>query len=217
MCTGLHSRADNVKRKIILTTIESVLYSCLLYWLPSCNPLISLCLRGTVGCHLSMSFGYTSTAVMPIAVSKKKRSLLPVLTVLFLFSYGLMTLLIVEQGSVIQSQRNLIKVLMRDSTQFWAAKGKALGDQQMAIAQGHAQSPTVKTPSSQSPSTKTPSSQTPSMQAPSTGIPSSQDPSTQAPQRHIQNRAGKMVKPQTQLPPAPASDLVDRRRALNTI
>ncbi len=134
------------------------------------------------------------------------------LTVLFLFSYGLMTLLIVEQGSVIQSQRNLIKVLMRDSTQFWAAKGKALGDQQMALAQGRTQSPAVKTPSSQSPST-----QTPSMQAPSTRIPSTQDPSTQAPQRHIQNRAGKMVKPQTQLPPAPASDLVDRRRALNTI
>ena len=46
------------------------------------------------------------------AVPKKKRSLLPLLTVVFLLSYGLMTMLIVEQGSVIQSQRNLIKILM---------------------------------------------------------------------------------------------------------
>ena len=37
-----------------------------------------------------------------IEVPKKKRSLLPLLTVLFLFSYGLMTVLIVEQGSAIQ-------------------------------------------------------------------------------------------------------------------
>ena len=50
-----------------------------------------------------------------IAAPKKKRSLLPLLTVLFLFSYGLMTVLVVEQGSTIQSQRNMIQVLMRDS------------------------------------------------------------------------------------------------------
>jgi hypothetical protein len=42
---------------------------------------------------------------MPIAVPKKKLSLLPLLTVLFAVSYGLMTVLIVEQGSTIQSPR----------------------------------------------------------------------------------------------------------------
>ena len=137
-------------------------------------------------------FGYT--AVMAIEVPKKKRSLLPLLTVLFLISYGLMTVLIVEQGSAIQAQRNLIKVLMRDSTELWAAKGKAIGDKQMAQAQGQnqAQAPLVETPLSQA-------------------------PSTQAPQHHSQSQAGKIAKPQSQLPPVPASDLVDQRRALRTI
>jgi hypothetical protein len=112
-----------------------------------------------------------------------------VLTILFLFSYGLMTVLIVEQGSVIQSQRNLIKVLTRDSTELWMGKGKAIGDQQ--TARSHAQS---------------------RAQAPSSQVPSSQAPlSRVVPQRHAQSRTGKV------LPPVPASDLVDRRRALTSI
>ncbi len=178
-----------------------------------------------LGCHLNTFFGYT--AVMPIAVPKKKRSLLPLLT--FLFSYGLMTVLIVEQGSAIQSQRNLIQVLMRDSTELWAAKGKAIGDQQMARAQAEAkagthapspqaQAPTIQTPSSQNPSTQAQSTQAPSTQARSTQAPATKAPSTQAvPQHRSQTQAGKIAKPETQLPPVPASDLVDRRRALATI
>jgi hypothetical protein len=151
---------------------------------------------------------------MPIAAPKKKRSLLPLLTVLFLFSYGLMTVLIVEQGSAIQAQRNLIKILMRDSTELWAAKGKALGDQQMAQAEAKAHAPSTQ---AQAPSAHTPSSQAPS-QAPSTQSPSTQAPSTHAaPQHRSQSHAGKIAKPDTELPPVPASDLVDRRRALSTI
>jgi uncharacterized membrane protein len=148
---------------------------------------------------------------MPIAVPKKKRSLLPLLTVLFVFSYGLMTLLIVEQGSVIQSQRNLIKVLGRDSTELWAARGKAIGDQQTAKApaQNRAQAPSTQ---------EKHSAQAPSSQTPSTRTPSAQDPSTQAvPQRRFQSRTGKIAKPVPQAPPVPASDLVDRRRSLDTI
>jgi hypothetical protein len=139
--------------------------------------------------------------MMPVEVATKKRSLLPLLTVLFLFSYGLMTVLIVEQGSVIQSQRNLIKVLGRDSTELWSAKGKAIGDQQAAQsqAQGRAQAPSTK---EQFPA-QTPSTQTPSTQA--------------SPQPGTQSRTGKTAKPAPQVPPVPASDLVDRRRALNTI
>jgi len=149
---------------------------------------------------LNTFFGYT--AVMPIAAPKKKRSLLPLLTVLFLFSYGLMTFLIVEQGSAIQSQSNLIKVLLVDSTELWAAKGKAISDQQVAQADAKTR---AHTPSAQA-------------QAPSSQTPSTQTPSTQAaPQHHSQSRAGKIAKPDTQLPPVPASDLVDRRRALSTI
>jgi len=154
---------------------------------------------------LNTFFGYT--AVMPIAAPKKKRSLLPLLTVLFLFSYGLMTALIVEQGSAIQAQRNLITILMRDSTELWAAKVKPISDQQVAQAdaktRAHTPSAQAQAPSSQTPSTQTPSTQAPSTQA--------------APQHHSQSRAGKIAKPDTQLPAVPASDLVDRRRALSTI
>jgi hypothetical protein len=153
-------------------------------------------------------------ALQKIEVPKKKRSLLPVLTVLFLFSYGLMTMLIVEQGAAIQQQGNLIKVLMRDSTELWTAKSKAIGNKQMAAAraQSRAQAPSTQ---EQAPSANTPSSQT---QTPSTQTPSTQAPSTQAvPQHRSQSRAGKVAKPQPQAPPVPASDLVDQRRALHTI
>jgi hypothetical protein len=156
---------------------------------------------------LTISFG--STTVMPIAVPTKKRSLLPLLTVLFVFSYGLMTVLIVEQGSVIQSQRNLIKVLGRDSTELWSARGKAIGDQESARqAQGRAKAPSTGQAPAQSPSTQSPSTQSPSTHAPSTQA---------VPQNRSQSRTGKIAKPETQLPPVPASDLLDRRRSLNTI
>lgn len=147
---------------------------------------------------------------MPVETPKKKKTLLPTLTVLFCFSYVLMTLLIIQQGSVIQSQGNLIKVLMRDSKELWAAKGKAITDQQMSQAQGKNRSQTQagKTPSSQMPSTQSPSSQVPPVQVPSSQIQS---------QSHTQAHAGKIAKPQPQAPPVPAADLVDKRRSLTAI
>ena len=119
-----------------------------------------------------------------------------------------MTLLIVEQGSAIQSQSNLIKVLLRDSTELWTAKGKAISDQQMAKSQAEAEAK-IHTPSTQ-------------MQAPPAESRPSQNsqvqsPSTQAAPQHRSSQAGKLAKPQTQAPPVPTSDLVDRRRALTTI
>lgn len=55
--------------------------------------------------------------------TSKKHPFLPLLTVLFLISYGLMTLLIVEQGNTIESQRLLIKQLFSDSAELTAMKG----------------------------------------------------------------------------------------------
>ena len=124
--------------------------------------------------------------------TKKKHSWLPVLTVLFLISYALMTMLIVEQGQTIESQRALIRELFRDSTELSAVKMKALQDQ-------HTQT--------QNPSTQIPATQTPSTQAPKA-------PSTQA-QQHAQNHP--KTKSQYELPSRPASDLVDVRRTLITL
>jgi hypothetical protein len=149
--------------------------------------------------------GYTAVMpiTVPITVPKKKQTLLPLLTVVFLLSYGLMTMLIVEQGSVIQSQRNLIKILSRDSSELWGMRGKALTDQQAARTrtQGQAAAPSVQTPSTQTPSTQIPSTQIPSTQA--------------APQQQPQGHLGRSAKPQH--PPVPASDLTDQRRVLRSI
>lgn len=137
---------------------------------------------------------YGCTAITPNAAPKKKGSLLPLLTLLFLFSYGLMTLLIVEQGAAIQSQSNLIRVLMRDSSEFWAEKGKAIAQQRAAQARTQAQTPSAKAPTAQP-----------------------QAPSAQAPKQRLQDHADKTAKPQVDVPAAPASDLVDHRRSLNSI
>ena len=153
---------------------------------------------------------------MPVTAPKKKGSLLPLLTIVFVGSYGLMTMLIVEQGATIQSQRNLIQVLLSDSTELWAVKGKALHEKQMAQAQAQSQAQ----PLTQTPLTH---GQTPSTQTPSTQAPSATTPSTQVvPQHHSPSRAGKSAKPQTkvpqtQVPPMPASDLGDQRRDLITL
>ena len=81
------------------------------------------------------------------AISKPGRTLLPVLTVLFLVSYGLLTMLVVEQGRTIDSQRNLIQMLFSDSVQLSGMKGKAI-QKQNAEAQAQAQAQ-KKTPPAQ--------------------------------------------------------------------
>jgi hypothetical protein len=169
-----------------------------------------------------------SNTVLPTAapVTPKKHTWLPLLTVLFLISYGLMTMLIIEQGSTIESQRALIRELYRDSMELSAVKGKAGVEKNIADEQRRSplqtplagtQAPVTRTPSVQTPSTQTPSAQAPLTQAPMTQNPSTQTPSSQAvPQQRVQSRVGK-AKPQVQIPSKPASDLMDDRRALRTI
>lgn len=134
----------------------------------------------------------------------KKRGWLPLLTVLFLISYGLMTMLIVEQGQTIESQRALIRELFRDSTELSAIKMRALQAAPATEGQRKAPAPSAKAPA-----------QNPSSQNPSTQAPSRQAPSSQAvPQRRTQIQK---QMPQFQPPSRPASDLADERRTLLTI
>jgi hypothetical protein len=77
--------------------------------------------------------------------------MLPVLVVLFLISYSLMTMLIVEQGRTINSQRSLIRSLFSDSSELSHMKVQAL-QKQRAAAQAQAEAKThsqVQTPSTQ--------------------------------------------------------------------
>ncbi len=55
-------------------------------------------------------------------------ALLPLLVILFIVSYGILTMLVFEQGQTIESQRSLIRQLLRDSTQLAALKGKSAHD-----------------------------------------------------------------------------------------
>ncbi len=125
----------------------------------------------------------------PEVQPSRKHSLLPVLVALFLLSYGLMTLLIVEQGTTIESQRTLIQQMLGDSKELTSMKSKAVQRQQV---QTQAQ---LDAPAS-SP-----------VQTPSTQATPSEKPST----------AHKAKRPMPALPPVPASDIADARRTLMSI
>lgn len=132
------------------------------------------------------------------ASDRKKHGWLPILTVLFLISYGLMTMLIVEQGQTIDSQRALIRELMRDSKQLAAVRPNGHEQQRVQARQPAAPHPIApQIPSTQAPATKK--------------IPSSQAGS----QSNTQSRAAQQ-KP-FRMPPLPASDVGDNSRALRTI
>jgi hypothetical protein len=136
----------------------------------------------------------------------KKQGWLPLLVVLFLFSYGLMTMLIIEQGRTIESQRVLIRELFRDNNTLSTMK--------------KAQSPQPDTSAPADRSTQIPSNQAPSLTAPSTQIPSKKAPSTQAPSKQAKppyRNPSPKAKSDFQMPSRPASDLADSDRSLVTI
>ncbi len=129
--------------------------------------------------------------------ARKRRGWLPLLTVLFLISYGIMTMLIVEQGATIESQRALIRELFKDSAELSAARRSAQATAAQAPAK--AQAPAAQNPPS------TPSAQGQAKQAPS---------SQAAPQAVPQHRMQSQQRTPFQMPSRPASDLNDDRRAL---
>jgi len=148
---------------------------------------------------LTTLFGTIESAEAPLieAAARKKNGWLPLLTVLFLISYALMTMLIVEQGQTIESQRSLIRELLRDSKELSAAKATA--NQQKS----------TEAPLSARPQQTIP--QNPSTQAPNTKTPSSQAGS----QLSVHDRAAQQ-KP-FHRPPKLASDVGDNSRVLVTI
>jgi hypothetical protein len=136
---------------------------------------------------------------LPNTTVRQKRGWLPLLTVLFLISYGLMTMLIVEQGTTIENQRALIRDLFHDSAELTALKGKAVTENNV---QRGKQSNAPKGSVTQDPVAQPPSSKAPSSQA--------------GPQHRAQTN-GSAQKPQVKIPSRPASDLTDDRRSLITI
>jgi hypothetical protein len=149
-----------------------------------------------------LSWTQDTTVTVPQALPKpranRKHSLLPILIVLFLVSYGLMGLLAVEQDRTIAAQRSLITSLFGDSTELSSLKGKILTKQQAQAGAGARSQP-----------------QTPSTQSPMTQAPITHDtPGGNAQSSH---NAGKLRKPVPPKPPLGIADIVDGRRIVKTI
>ena len=125
-------------------------------------------------------------------IPKPKQSLLPILIVLFLISYGLMAMLVVEQERTIDSQRFLIKELFRDSTELTGMKSSAIQKQR---AQAQAQAEANAHSQAQAPS---------SQATPRDNAKSNRNP-------------GKLRRPAPLRPPRNTSDVADERRALFSI
>jgi hypothetical protein len=65
-----------------------------------------------------------------VAARRKSQpvALLPLLVILFIVSYAILAMLVFEQGQTIETQRGLIRQLLRDNTQLAALKGKPARD-----------------------------------------------------------------------------------------
>jgi len=133
-------------------------------------------------------------SALPEPKPKRKHTLLPVLVALFLISYGLMSLLVVEQDRTISSQRSLITSLFSDSTELSSLKGKMF-QKQRAAAQAQAEAQTRS------------QAQTPSTQV----------PSTQNSLGGKNDHASKLRKAVPPAPPLGINDVMDGRRIVKTI
>src|SRR5262249_47034496 len=154
-----------------ITIFLSIISPRLHRWRLSCI-IPATCYSGErLGCHLTTLFSSTAIPVVAPAAPKKKYGMLPLLTILFLLSYGLMTMLIVIQGSTIETQRALIRDLFNDSVELSSYKGRALAEKKMAAQhKAQTQAPVAKSPATQSPSVQTPSTQTQQNQTPSSQV-----------------------------------------------
>jgi hypothetical protein len=119
--------------------------------------------------------------------------LLPLLVILFLVSYGILTMLVFEQGQTIESQRGLIKEMLKDSTQLASMKSKVNRDD--VAHQGDKVGPpdVVETPAA-----------------------SAAGPSVKGTEK-VTKKAGKTARSMKQVPGKPEADLQDVRRSTRVI
>jgi hypothetical protein len=128
----------------------------------------------------------------PVGAKPKRepsRAMLALLTVLFVISYVILTLLVVEQNTTILSQRWLIRDMLHDSNELFGIKAKAAmkaQEQNQAKTQAQAQAHATAPRSSQK-------------------------------EQEKNDKVGKNRKRTFEKPPKAASDTPDVRRALITI
>jgi hypothetical protein len=82
---------------------------------------------GLPGGNLTVIYSYSAEDAAP--KTKRSAAVMPLLVILFIVSYGILTMLVFEQGQTIESQRSLIREMLKDSTQLAALKDKLARDQ----------------------------------------------------------------------------------------
>ena len=122
--------------------------------------------------------------------ANRPAAMLPILVVLFVVSYALLTMLVFEQGKTIEAQRTLIREMLKDSTQLAAIKGK--------LATNDAQHPQDKAAAQAG-------------QKASGSAAASKDAGKDT------KKAGKAPRSMRQAPGRPPADLEDIRRSTNVI
>ena len=167
--------------------------------------------------------------IQNLAIAKPRHTMLPLLTVLFLISYVLLTTLVVLQDRTIDSQRSLIHSLFSDNLHLVATSVGLHRNQATHSNQNPAQGKVPKqasssqTPPTQIPLNQTPSTQIPSTQAnqaPSNQVSAAQTPSTQVPVIQAKPETGakpglksrKAQKAAPMRPPVEVTDPSDMRR-----
>jgi hypothetical protein len=140
-----------------------------------------------------------------LSIFKRKYSLLPVLVVLFCVSYGILTMLVVEQGRTIDNQKSLIRQLFNDTAQLNAMR------MQQGVQAGKVQHPAPKVASPARPQPK------------GDIVVSPRDMQTQAPLNGEKNPAkpnqgaGKLRRRAPLHPPRGMAETGDERRAVLSI
>ncbi len=74
-----------------------------------------------------MTVLFSTESATPKATARPA-AILPLLVILFVVSYGILTMLVFEQGQTIESQRTLIREMLKDSNQLASLKGKLARD-----------------------------------------------------------------------------------------
>jgi len=138
---------------------------------------------------------YTAQSAVP--QSKSRGVLLPLLVILFLFSYGILTLLVVEQGQTIEAQRSLLREMLKDSTQLARLKDKIARE----VAVG---------------SHDKPAAQTDQKEAVAGASPNIAPKAPEAPNKDAK-RPSKSAHIKRESPEKPAADLQDVRRSTQVI
>ncbi len=92
----------------------------------------ALILRETLE-RMGRVWGQTLTVIysaecVAARTTRRPAAILPLLVILFVVSYGILTMLVFEQGQTIESQRSLIREMLKDSTQLASLKGKLARD-----------------------------------------------------------------------------------------